>query len=108
MKQPHIIIFNPDEMRADALSHLGAPAAVTPNLDDFARKETVSFQNAFCQNPVCVPSRCSFFTGLYPHVSGHRTMTHLIRPGEASLFGELRAAGYHVWMNDRNFSAGKG
>lgn len=108
MKLPHIIIFNPDEMRADALSHLGAPAAVIPNLDDFARKEAVSFQNAFCQNPVCVPSRCSFFTGLYPHVSGHRTMTHLLRPGEASLFGELRAAGYHVWMNDRNFSAGKG
>lgn len=102
MRQPHIIIFNPDEMRADTLSHLGNPAAATPNLDAFARTEAVSFQNAFCQNPVCVPSRCSFFTGLYPHVNGHRTMTHLLRPGEASLFGELRTAGYHVWMNDRN------
>lgn len=89
-------------MRADALSHLGHPAAVTPNLDAFAWTEAVSFRNAFCQNPVCVPSRCSFFTGLYPHVNGHRTMSHLLRPGEVSLFGELRGAGYHVWMNDRN------
>ena len=32
-KQPHIIIFNPDEMRGDALAHLGNPASITPNLD---------------------------------------------------------------------------
>lgn len=29
-KRPNIIIFNPDEMRADAMSHLGNPAAMTP------------------------------------------------------------------------------
>ena len=28
-KQPHIIIFNPDEMRGDALAHLGNPASIT-------------------------------------------------------------------------------
>lgn len=101
-QRPNIIIFNPDEMRADALHHLGNPAVRTPNLDAFARSEAVSFENAFCQNPVCVPSRCSFFTGLYPHVRGHRTMTYLLHPGESSLFGELKDAGYYVWMNDRN------
>ena len=84
--KPHIIIFNPDEMRADSLGHLGNPAARTPFLDRFAREEAVSFSRAFCQNPVCVPSRCSFFTGLYPHVNGHRTMTHLLHPGETTLF----------------------
>ena len=84
-KKPNIIIFNPDEMRADTLGHLGNPAAVTPNLDKFACEEAVSFSNAFCQNPVCVPSRCSFFTGLYPHVNGHRTMSYLLHDGEDSL-----------------------
>ncbi len=64
--RPHIIIFNPDELRADALHHLGNPAAITPNLDRLAAEEGVSFSRAYCQNPVCVPSRCSFFTGLYP------------------------------------------
>lgn len=101
-KRPHIIIFNPDEMRADTMGHLGNPAAQTPFLDSFARTEAVSFSQAFCQNPVCVPSRCSFFTGLYPHVDGHRTMAHLLRPGESSLFSELRKSGYYVWMNARN------
>lgn len=101
-KKPNIIIFNPDEMRADAMAHLGNPAAVTPNLDRFAQEDAVSFANAYCQNPVCVPSRCSFFTGLYPHVHGHRTMSYLLHPGEDSLFKELRDSGYYVWMNDRN------
>ena len=101
-KKPYIIIVNPDEMRADSLSHLGNPAAKTPNLDDFAQHDGVSFSHAFCQNPVCVPSRCSFMTGLYPHVHGHRTMTYLLRPGEDSLLKELHDNGYYVWMNDRN------
>ena len=101
-KRPHIIIFNPDEMRADTLGHLGNPAAVTPNLDAVARTEGVSFSRAYCQNPVCVPSRCSFFTGLYPHTRGHRTMSYLLHPGEETLFSELRAQGYYVWMNARN------
>ncbi|WP_312425862.1 sulfatase-like hydrolase/transferase [Lacrimispora sp.] len=101
-KRPHIIIFNPDEMRWDTMGHMGNPAAATPFLDAFAGNEAVSFRNAFCQNPVCVPSRCSFFTGLYPHVHGHRTMSHLLHPGEDNLFSELRAAGYYVWMNARN------
>lgn len=90
-KRPHIIIFNPDEMRADALHHLGNTAAVTPNLDRFASEDAVSFSAAFCQNPVCVPSRCSFFTGLYPHVMGHRTMAHLLHPGESHLLQIGRA-----------------
>ena len=101
-RRPDIIIFNPDQMRADALAHLGNPASITPNLDAFAASEAVSFRNAFCQNPVCVPSRCSFATGLYPHVRGHRTMAYLLEEGESSIFSELKDAGYYVWMNARN------
>lgn len=100
--KPNIIIFNPDEMRADTVGHLGNPAAHTPFLDEMATQNAVSFRHAFCQNPVCVPSRCSFTTGLYPHVNGHRTMAHLLRDGEESLFSELKHNGYYVWMNARN------
>ena len=100
--RPNIIIFNPDEMRSDALGHLGNPAAHTPFLDQLAATEAVSFSSAFCQNPVCVPSRCSFTTGLYPHVNGHRTMAHLLHEGEETIFSELKENGYYVWMNARN------
>lgn len=101
-QRPDIIILNPDEMRWDTLGHAGNPASATPRLDAFARTDAVSFDRAYCQNPVCVPSRCSFFTGLYPHVYGHRTMQYLQHPGESNLFRELKNAGYHVWMNSRN------
>ena len=101
-KRPNIIIINPDEMRWNTMGHMGNPAAVTPNLDAFAQNDAVSFENAYCQNPVCVPSRCSFFTGLYPHVHGYRTMHYLMHDGSTSLFAELRKAGYKVWMNTRN------
>ena len=102
MKRPPIIIINPDEMRSDAMGHMGNPQALTPVLDDFAASQAVSFRSAYCQNPVCVPSRCSFLTGLYPHTRGHRTMSYLLREGETSLFKELKDAGYYVWMNARN------
>lgn len=101
-KRPNIIIFNPDQMRTDSLAHMGNPASITPNLDSFAKNDAVSFSNAYCQNTVCVPSRCSFFTGLYPHTNGHRTMSYMLHSEETSLLKELKEAGYYVWMNTRN------
>lgn len=101
-RKPNIIIINPDEMRWDTMRHMGNAAAVTPALDNFAFNDAVSFSNAYCQNPVCVPSRCSFFTGLYPHTTGHRTMGYLLREQETSLLKELKDAGYYVWTNARN------
>ncbi len=99
---PHILIFNPDQWRGDALGHLGNPAAVTPNLDALVAREAVSFRLAFCQNPVCTPSRCSFMTGWYPHVRGHRTMFHMLREGEPCLLRTLKENGYFVWWGGKN------
>lgn len=54
-KRPHIIIFNPDEMRWDTMGHMGNPAAVTPFLDRFADGEAVSFGGAgWAVSPVCL------------------------------------------------------
>jgi len=104
MKQPHIIIFNPDQWRSDVMGHMGNPAAITPNLDAFVETEGVSFRNAFCQNTVCTPSRCSFMTGWYPHVRGHRTMYHMLHPewDEPNLLKILKDDGYHVWWGGKN------
>ena len=101
-KQPHIIIFNPDQWRGDVMAHLGNPAAVTPNLDEIIETDAVSFRHAFCQNPVCTPSRCSFMTGWYPHVRGHRTMFHMLRPDEPVLLKKLKDAGYFVFWGGKN------
>lgn len=99
---PHILIFNPDQWRGDVLGHVGNPAAVTPNVDRLVETDGVSFQNAFCQNTVCTPSRCSFMTGWYTHVRGHRTMHHMLRAGEPVLLRTLRENGYFVWWGGKN------
>ena len=101
-KHPHIIIFNPDQWRGDVMGHLDNPAAVTPNLDQIIENDAVSFRYAFCQNPVCTPSRCSFMTGWYPHVRGHRTMFHMLQPDEPVLLKVLKDAGYFVWWGGKN------
>ena len=103
-RRPNIVIFNPDQFRADGMGHLGNAAARTPTLDALVENEAVSFSGAFCQNPVCTPSRCSFMTGWYPHVRGHRTMTHMLHPerDEENLLRILKQNGYHVWWGGKN------
>lgn len=100
-ERPNIFWFVADQMRSDALAHLGNPASKTPNLDRLAA-EGASFENAYCQNPVCVPSRCSFLTGLYPHATGHRTMHYLMRPDDLNILKAMRSAGYEVVWIGRN------
>ena len=100
-KKPNILLFVADQMRSDSLGHMGNPASVTPNLDGLLQ-EGVSFRNAYCQNPVCVPSRCSFLTGLYPHTTGHRTMHFLQNPDEPNILKVMKQAGYEVIWVGRN------
>lgn len=101
-KRPNIVIFNPDQYRADFVRHLGNPAAVTPNFDSIIQNDAVSFSHAYCQNPVCTPSRCSFMSGWYPHVKGHRTMFHMMQKDEPVLLKTLKDEGYFVWWGGKN------
>ena len=100
-KKPNILFFVADQMRADSLHHLGNEASITPNIDNILN-DGVSFENAYCQNPVCVPSRCSFLTGLYPHTTGHRTMHFLQRENEPNVLKEMKNNGYEVIWIGRN------
>ena len=95
MSRPNIVLFMPDQLRADAVGCFGSPVASTPNIDALAARG-VRFDDAWAQHPVCGPSRCSILTGWYPHVAGHRTLDNLIEEHEPNLFKTLRAAGYHV------------
>ncbi|WP_215699149.1 sulfatase-like hydrolase/transferase [Clostridium sp. MCC353] len=71
MRKPNIVYMFCDELRCDALScYPGAPKGIqTPNLDRLAQTGTL-FENCFCNSPVCVPSRYSLLTGLYPETTG--------------------------------------
>ena len=101
-KRPNLVLFNPDQMRADVLGHLGNPAGATPVIDHLVESDAVSFRNAYCQSPYCTPSRCSFMTGWYPHVRGHRSMLYMLQPDEPMLLQILKDAGYHVVWAGKN------
>jgi len=101
-KKPNIVLFVPDSYRGDVLGHQGNPGALTPHLDRLVASDAVSYGNAFAQNPVCTPSRCSFMTGWYPHVHGHRSMRNMLKEHEPSLLTVLRREGYYVWWGGKN------
>ena len=65
---PNILFIMADDLNTD-LGFMGDATAITPNLDQFAKEATV-FNKAYCQAPICGPSRNSLLTGLYPHNSG--------------------------------------
>lgn len=99
--RPNLLVVMPDQLRADAVGCFGSPVAHTPNIDALAARG-VRFPHAYSQHSVCSPSRASLLTGWYPHVGGHRTLTHLVKPWEPNLFALLREAGYHVaWAGER-------
>lgn len=99
--RPNLVLFMPDQLRADAVGAFGNPAASTPAIDALAARGTV-FTSAFSQHSVCSPSRASILTGWYPHVTGKRTLTNLIKPWEPNLLRSLRTSGYHVaWVGQR-------
>ncbi|MGI6544422.1 MAG: sulfatase-like hydrolase/transferase [Limnochordia bacterium] len=97
----NFVIFMPDEMRAESIGCYGHPLISTPNIDRLAA-EGVRFDQCHVQHTVCGPSRCSMMTGWYPHVNGHRTLWHLLRPHEPHLFKYLHAAGYNIRWCGKN------
>ncbi len=99
--QPNLILFMPDELRADALACYGNPLTRTPNFDKLAQEGT-RFANCHVQFPVCGASRCSLLTGWPTSVRGHRSLFYFLRPEEPNMFRYLRQAGYDVFWYGKN------
>jgi choline-sulfatase len=62
---PNILLIMADQMTPFMTAPYGQRVARTPNLDRLARNGTV-LENAYCNSPLCVPSRTSMFTGRLP------------------------------------------
>ena len=67
--RPNILWYCSDQQRFDTIAALGNEYISTPRLDAFA-KEGVAFTHAYCQSPICTPSRASFLSGTYPSAIG--------------------------------------
>lgn len=61
---PNVLFISIDDLRCE-VNAFGSPRALTPNLDRLAASG-VKFDRAYCQYPLCNPSRASLLTGRYP------------------------------------------
>ncbi|MCA9014213.1 MAG: sulfatase-like hydrolase/transferase [Planctomycetaceae bacterium] len=65
MTRPNILWYCTDQQRFDTIGALGNAYVQTPVVDSLVA-EGVAFTQAYCQSPICTPSRASFMSGLYP------------------------------------------
>ncbi len=61
----NVLLIISDDLTTTALHCYGHSLAISPNVDALAAKG-VRFEHAYCQYPLCNPSRCSFMTGRRP------------------------------------------
>ncbi len=86
----NILFIMCDQLRWDYLSCYGHPTLQTPHLDALAARG-VRFDRAYCQAPLCGPSRACFYTGRYMSSTGVHVNDDPYKPGE-KLLGEYLAA----------------
>jgi iduronate 2-sulfatase len=94
-KRKNILFVVCDDLNTH-VSTSGYEPITTPNLAKLA-KESITFNRAFCQYPVCGPSRASFLSGLYPQSTGVLNNTFDIRktrPGTISMPQFFKENGY--------------
>ena len=91
----NILFIMADQLRADYLGCYGHPSIETPTIDALA-KRGVLFSRAYCQSPVCGPSRMSFYTGRYVFSHGATWNNVPLRLGELTIGDYLRPLGYRV------------
>ncbi len=70
MQGHNVLVIMSDEHSRRVLGAYGNPVIRTPNLDALASGGAL-FENAYCNCPICVPSRASFATGHYVHRIGY-------------------------------------
>jgi arylsulfatase len=96
--RPNILWICTDQQRHDTIRALGNGHIRTPNLDRLVA-EGVAFTRAYCQSPICTPSRASFLSGRYPstiHVNRNGDSWFPERPG--LITRTLRDAGYDTGL----------
>lgn len=93
--KPNFLIFVVDQMASQSLGCNGHPEVRTPNIDRLAAEGT-TFRRAYCNNPVCQPSRATMLTGLTPRQHGLVSNGNALDVQVPTVTGALAASGYRT------------
>lgn len=95
VERPNLLLILTDQQSHMAWSGARNPWLSTPNMDALAASGTV-FEEAYCNYPVCSPSRGSIFTSRLPHETGVMTNGQSIHAAIPTMGEVFRAAGYRT------------
>lgn len=98
--KPNILFIMSDDHTTQAFGVYGsrlAPLNPTPNIDRLAH-EGIRFDNCFCNNSICTPSRASIITGQHPQTNGVLDLDGNIPPEKQFLPKEMKKLGYETAM----------
>ncbi|WP_281890588.1 sulfatase-like hydrolase/transferase [Paenibacillus sp. YYML68] len=105
-KRPNILFLMTDQQRADTFSCVN-PEIRTPNLDQLIQ-DSVYFNEAYCANPSCVPSRAAIMTGKFPSECECPTYITMLPEHEKTFMSRLQEAGYYTAVVGKQHFAGSG
>lgn len=96
-RRPNILFIQTDSWDGRALGCMGHPAMLraTPNLDGLAARG-VLFRNAYCNSPICCPSRASMWSGRFTHHCEGWNNHKGLSKSDVTFRAQLDAAGYRT------------
>ena len=100
-KIKNIVWILTDSQHFEAAGYMNNKAVQTPNLDKLAEKSK-TFTNAYCQAPICVPSRESFITGRYPSDLGILHNKHGHASSAETLGHKFQKAGFKTCFSGKS------
>ena len=100
MKQPNILFVMADQMAASALPVYGHLLVQAPNIERVAA-EGVVFEDAYCNSPLCAPSRFSMMSGRLPSRIGAYDNAAGFPSDIPTIAHYLRAAGYATALSGK-------
>ncbi len=98
--QPNILFIQADQMTALALRAYGNPTSITPKLDQLAGGGVV-FENAYCNFPLCAPSRYSMMTGRLASKVGAYDNGAELAASSPTMAHYLRNLGYRTALSGK-------
>jgi len=98
--QPNIVLVMVDQLTAFALSSYGNRVTKTPNIDAFSKTATV-FENAYCNYPLCAPSRFALMSGRLPSKISAYDNAAEFSASVPTIAHYLRDAGYYTCLSGK-------